>query len=136
MRFGPKCEKGFLPIFSVNTDQEALDLLIVACPRNLNGAFIAPELVEEQTLENLYAFGDRLRALYAKTCKKESTVSMKPRVDKMTITCSTKKPYRRPEPGDRKTVKGVEYVRQRETIGGMGVVRNGKPAYEWVKVKK
>lgn len=58
---------GFLPIFSVDTEQEAIDLLTEVCPRNVEGEFVARELVEEeQTLENLYAFGDRLRDRYAR----------------------------------------------------------------------
>lgn len=35
-------------------------LLVMSCPTNLDGEFVAPELAEEQTLENLYAFSDRL----------------------------------------------------------------------------
>lgn len=64
MRFGPKCEKGFLPVFSVDTPEEAEALLILSCPRNASGEFVAPELAEEQTLDNLDAFGDRLRERY------------------------------------------------------------------------
>lgn len=55
---------GTLPIFSVNTKGEARRLLIITCPTNYKGEFIARELAQEQTLENLYHFGDRLRAIY------------------------------------------------------------------------
>ncbi len=65
MRFGQKCPKGFLPVFSVDTEVEAKSLLVLACETNLAGEYIARELVHEQTLENLYAFGDRLRKAYA-----------------------------------------------------------------------
>ncbi len=34
-------------------------LLTMACPRNLRGECIAPELAREQTIENLLAFSDR-----------------------------------------------------------------------------
>lgn len=64
MRFGPKCPRGFLPVFSVNTAEEARRLLIMACPQNGAGEFVAVELAEEQTLERLYAFGRRLENLY------------------------------------------------------------------------
>lgn len=64
MRFGPKCPLGFLPIFSVNTEDEAKALLLLACPTTYDGAYFAPELRTEQTLPNLYAFGDRLRDIY------------------------------------------------------------------------
>lgn len=60
MRFGRTVERGFLPVFSVDTEEQARDLLIAACPTNLRGDFVAPELVHEQTLPNLHAFGDRL----------------------------------------------------------------------------
>jgi hypothetical protein len=66
VRFGPKCPRGFLPVFSVNTAEEAERLLVLACQTNIDGEFIASELVEEQTLPNLYAFGDRLAAMYEK----------------------------------------------------------------------
>lgn len=59
-----------MPVFSVETEDEARRLLTMACPRTKEGEFIARELVEEQTLENLYAFGDRLRTLYAMMKKK------------------------------------------------------------------
>lgn len=49
---------------SVNTEEEARDLLVMACPRNVNGEFIARELVEEQTLENLEKFGLKLEEYY------------------------------------------------------------------------
>lgn len=52
-------------MFSVDTEEEARKLLVLTCATTNEGEFIARELVEEQTLENLYAFGDRLRAAYA-----------------------------------------------------------------------
>lgn len=71
MRFGLKCPPGFLPVFSVRNREEAEKLLIMACPTNINGEYIAPELAEVQTLDNLYAFGDRLAALYEQHIVKE-----------------------------------------------------------------
>jgi hypothetical protein len=53
-------------VYSVDTEEEAQSLLIAACPRNRHGEYVAPELVEEQTLENLEAFGDRLAAIHDK----------------------------------------------------------------------
>lgn len=41
-------------------------LLTVACPRNYDGEFVATELAEEQTLERLYSFGERLAAIHKK----------------------------------------------------------------------
>lgn len=64
MRFGPKCEPGMLPVFSTDTKEEAQSLLVLACETNLDGDFIARELVHEQSLENLQAFSDRLKLTY------------------------------------------------------------------------
>ena len=47
-------------MYSVDTEKEAKDLIIAACETNNNGDYIARELAVEQTLPNLYAFGDRL----------------------------------------------------------------------------
>ena len=73
MRFGPKCEAGFIPIFSVETEEEAHQLLTMACPLNADGEYVAPELARgEQTLEVLYGFGDRLRETYNRYVKEDS----------------------------------------------------------------
>lgn len=67
MGFGRKpIPRGTLPVFSVADEEEARELLVMACPTNLRREFVAVELAEEQTLENLYAFGDRLRGLHDK----------------------------------------------------------------------
>lgn len=60
VRHGRGVPDGFLPIYSVDTDEEAERLLVLACPTNAAGEFVAPELVEEQTLDNLRLFGRRL----------------------------------------------------------------------------
>ncbi len=64
MRFGPKCEPGSLPVFSVDTEEEARSLLSLACERNMRGEYVARELVVNQTLENLQKFSDRLAAVW------------------------------------------------------------------------
>ena len=64
MRFGRTVEKGALAVYSVDTEEEARKLLTVACPRSYTGEFIASELVEEQTIENLAKFSDRLHAAH------------------------------------------------------------------------
>jgi hypothetical protein len=51
---------GSLPVFSVDTEDEARELLTFTCPVNYKGEFVAPELAKEQTLENLAKFSDRL----------------------------------------------------------------------------
>ena len=64
MRYGRSVEKGFMPVMSVDTEAEAKSLLTLACPLNLQGEYIARELAREQTMDNLFAFGDRLIKLY------------------------------------------------------------------------
>jgi len=64
VRFGSKCPPGFLPVYSVDTKEEAQQLLVAACERNVDGEFVARELAHEQTLDNLYSFGARLKAIH------------------------------------------------------------------------
>lgn len=64
MRYGRSVPEGFLPVMSVNTEEEAEKLLIAACARNEHGEFVARELAHEQTIENLFAFGDKLEKYY------------------------------------------------------------------------
>lgn len=66
----------------MDTEEEAERLLIATCPRNRNGEFVAPELAEEQTLDRLYAFSDRLHEVHERmrergacTCAEEDTMS-------------------------------------------------------------
>ena len=58
--FGRSLPRGKLPVFSVSTEEEAKKLLVLACPTNISGEFIAPELAETQNLENLQHFSERL----------------------------------------------------------------------------
>lgn len=64
VRYGRTVEEGFLPLFSVDTEQEARDLITLTCPRDNDGTYYARELVQEQTLENLYALTDKMRTAY------------------------------------------------------------------------
>lgn len=47
-------------MFSVDTEKDARDLIVLACETNARGEYIARELAHEQTLDNLQAFSDRL----------------------------------------------------------------------------
>jgi len=62
-------KKGYLPAFSVDTEEEARSLLVMSCGTNMNGEFVAKELVYEQTLDNLWAFSDRLKVNYERMKK-------------------------------------------------------------------
>jgi hypothetical protein len=69
---------GMLPIYSVDSEAEAKALLVVACPTNLRGEFIARELAEHQTLENLWAFGERLERTHKWMQKRKERHGRKP----------------------------------------------------------
>ena len=78
MRFGPKCEDGFLPVFAVADEDEAKALLTMSCSTNMHGEYVAKQLITDQSLENLEAFSthlDRAHALLVKSgscrCKKK-----------------------------------------------------------------
>jgi hypothetical protein len=64
VRYGRTVEDGFLPVYSVDTEEEARRLLVAACSTNYDGEFVARELAEEQTLEHLIAFGERLAKIH------------------------------------------------------------------------
>lgn len=64
MRFGTDLPDGFLPIFSVGSEDEAQALLVMACETNMDGAYIARELAVEQNLDNLVSFGKRLEDVH------------------------------------------------------------------------
>ena len=72
--FGAVCPEGSLPLFSVDTEQEARDLLVATCSLGLDGEYYARELAPyaeegaDQTgrLDAFYAFGERLRDTYAR----------------------------------------------------------------------
>lgn len=64
MRFGRTVPEEFLPVFSVDTEEEARQLIVLCCPRDDQGNFYARELAAEQTLENLRLFSDKLARGY------------------------------------------------------------------------
>lgn len=66
MRYGRGAmPRGFLPAFSVNTEDEAERLLVLCCQLGPDGHYYATELLGEQTLTNLQAFSDKLSERYA-----------------------------------------------------------------------
>jgi hypothetical protein len=58
--FGRKLPRGYLPVFSTNTEEEAKELIVMCCPLGYDGHYYARELAHEQTLENLQRFSDKL----------------------------------------------------------------------------
>lgn len=78
--YGRKCPKGFLPAASVNTEEEAEELLSRCCERvwitaDNRAGYVAPELEHSQTLENLYKFGARLETAYQQMLKERQVNS-------------------------------------------------------------
>lgn len=65
MRYGRAVEDGALPVFAVDTEDQARQLLTVACSTNTEGEFVAEELVQERTLESLGRFSKRLQETWA-----------------------------------------------------------------------
>ena len=64
MRYGRAPDPGFLPVFSVWTEQEAEALIVATCPTDMDGNYYARELVEEQTLENLENYSTHLDQIH------------------------------------------------------------------------
>lgn len=64
VEYGRVTPDGRLPVFSVDTEEDAKSLIIGACPRDTEGRYFARELAAEQTLPRLYAFSDRLAEVY------------------------------------------------------------------------
>ena len=60
MNCGRVTPEGHLPVFSVDTEEEAKSLIIATCPHGDDGKYYARELLQEQTIKNLYAFGEKL----------------------------------------------------------------------------
>jgi len=70
VRYGRRAPApGWLPVFSVGSEQEAARLLALACSRNYSGDYVAFELARSQTLDNLESFGRRLAAWHDRYLK-------------------------------------------------------------------
>lgn len=82
VRYGERVPPGFLAIYSVDTEKEAKQLLAACCQTNMNGEFVADELLEDQTIPNLMAFGERLKKSHA-LLKKGKPVLPSPRLLKL-----------------------------------------------------
>jgi hypothetical protein len=56
----------------VDTEFEAGSLILLTCQRSLSGGMFAPELADEQTIDNLIQFSHRLHKAYKLMRKKGS----------------------------------------------------------------
>lgn len=59
MDFGRSLPHGRLAVFSVSTEEEAQKLITLSCAQNLQGDYVARELVEDQSMENLQLFSNK-----------------------------------------------------------------------------
>jgi len=57
--------KGFLPVFSVNSEEEARKLIVATCSRGADGKFYSAELAVVQTLDVLEQFSRKLERVYS-----------------------------------------------------------------------
>lgn len=65
MRFGRgACPDGYLPVFSVDTEEQAHQVIVGTCSRGLDGEYYSHDLAREQTLENLIKLGDKMERVY------------------------------------------------------------------------
>ena len=60
--------KGFLPVFSVNTEDEAKRLIVATCSRGTDGQYYSAELAMEQTIAMLEQFSRKLERVYSMHC--------------------------------------------------------------------
>lgn len=73
---GIKKNEHFLPVYSVDTEEDANKLLIMTCgrekdPKTGKLEFVSKSLAMEQTLPRLYGFGHRLDRAYKEMKKRE-----------------------------------------------------------------
>jgi len=65
VRFGRgACPDGFLPVFSVDTDEEARKLIVATCSRDADGNYYSHDLAAEQSLERLNYLGEKMERVY------------------------------------------------------------------------
>ena len=85
MRVGPTRKgppNGFLPVFTVDTEEEARSVVAATCKLGLDGNYFSPELAEEQSLDVLDRFADRCRKAWndlrrtSRTSKVEKRLSI------------------------------------------------------------
>lgn len=63
-------------MYSVNTEEEAESLIIATCELGYDGQYYSRELMAEQSLPTLYAFGDKLHRVYQKMLDSRRTRSL------------------------------------------------------------
>lgn len=65
MRYGRgACPKGFLPVFSCDSEEEAQALIVATCSLGEDGNYYSAALAAHQSLEVLAAFSDKLAKFY------------------------------------------------------------------------
>lgn len=63
MRFGRgACPSGFLPVFSVDDEEEARAVIVATCSRGDDGNYYSHDLAREQSVEALERLGEKMAA--------------------------------------------------------------------------
>lgn len=55
---------GALPVFSVDTEEEAKLLIISTCPKDYEGNYYSRELAANRTIPTLFAFGEKIAKIH------------------------------------------------------------------------
>ena len=80
MRYGRgACPEGFLPIFSVNSEDEAKRLLVVTCSLGPDRHYYSNEMAADQSIEQFARFGQKLARAYARFNVQDAPVSRRAR---------------------------------------------------------
>lgn len=66
MRYGRGAKpRGFLPVFSTDTEEEARSVIVATCSRGLDGKYYSHDLAREQSIEVLFALSEKMARAYA-----------------------------------------------------------------------
>ena len=72
--YGRTCPPGFLPVYFVDSEEEAKTLVVLTCAMGPDGKYYARELAAEQTLDNLDAFSKKIEQAHEFVKKKQKGV--------------------------------------------------------------
>jgi len=56
--------RGFLPVFSTDTEEEALSVIVATCSRGPDGNYYSHDLAREQSLDRLRYLSEKMARVY------------------------------------------------------------------------
>jgi len=74
VKIGAVCPQGFLPVYSTDTKEEAKQIVVLACPTNYDGDYVAPEVAGttgDERISQFVAFGKRLEQIHKMIMEKK-----------------------------------------------------------------